>query len=255
MRASYLEQFWWNPKLILIAVCRIAEGATGLETVRAGIIDDHEAVRIGFALSARREASSKTPRVTVLGAAPTVDAFLRALGNASLSNDVIALDLSLADGSQPGDNVAKLTAAGYRVLVFTLGDNVGQIQDALANGAMGVSLKSEPIAETFTKLRRIAAGETVDSQELAAAIEVDSDFVEANLSDRERECIALYAAGLGQYQVSRRMNIAESTVKKNIDRIREKYEAAGRPANTKIDLYIRAVEDGILPPVLPLRRR
>jgi hypothetical protein len=51
------------------------------------------------------------------------------------------------------------------------------------------------------------------------------------------------------------MNIAESTVKKNIDRIREKYEAAGRPANTKIDLYIRAVEDGILPPVLPLRRR
>ncbi|MFC9419824.1 response regulator, partial [Bacillus mobilis] len=172
-----------------------------METVRAGIIDDHEAVRVGFALSAGREAATRTPRVTVLGAAPSVDAFLGALGKASRPSDVVALDLSLADGSQPGGNVAKLTAAGYKVLVFTLGDNVGQIQDALANGAMGVSLKSEPIAETFAKLRRIAAGETIDSQELAAAIEVDSDFVAANLSDRERECIALYAAGLGQYQV------------------------------------------------------
>lgn len=219
--------------------------------MRAGIIDDHEAVRVGFAVSANREAPGKTPHVAVIGTAPTVDAFL---GAGAGICDVVALDLSLADGSRAGENVVRLTAAGYRVLVFTLGDNVPQIQDALANGAMGVSLKSEPISVTFAKLRRIAAGETIDSQELAAAIEVDIHFVEANLSDRERECIALYAAGLGQYQVARRMHIAESTVKKNIDRIREKYETAGRPATTKIDLYRRAVEDGILPPLLPLRK-
>jgi DNA-binding NarL/FixJ family response regulator len=246
-----LEHFEWNPKLIFFEGCRKTQGVW-VETVRAGIIDDHEAVRLGFAASAAREADGKTPYVRVIGGAPTVDAFLGAGRDIC---DVVALDLSLADGSQPGDNVSRLTAAGYKILVFTLGDNVGQIQDAIANGAMGVSLKSEPISETFAKLRRIALGETIDSQELAAAIEVDTDFVEANLSDRERECIALYAAGLGQYQVARRMGVAESTVKKNIDRIREKYEAAGRPATTKIDLYRRAVEDGILPPLLPLRKR
>lgn len=70
-----------------------------MEAVRAGIIDDHEAVRIGFALSAGREAPHKTPRVTLLGAAPTVDTFLGALGTASAgATDVVALDLSLADG-------------------------------------------------------------------------------------------------------------------------------------------------------------
>ncbi|WP_458115969.1 LuxR C-terminal-related transcriptional regulator [Arthrobacter sp. D2-10] len=221
-----------------------------MDTVRAGIIDDHEAVRIGFAVSASRQMNIK-PRVMVIGLAPTVDAFLSA--GAGIC-DVVALDLSLADGSRPGDNVARLTDEGYKVLVFTLGDNVSHIQDALANGAMGVSLKSEPVSETFAKIRRVSTGETIDSQELAAAIEVDTSFVDANLSDRERECIALYAAGLGQYQVSRRMGVAESTVKKNIDRIREKYEAAGRPANTKIDLYRRAVEDGLLPPLLPLQK-
>jgi hypothetical protein len=32
-----------------------------------------------------------------------------------------------------------------------------------------------------------------------------------------------------------------------VRRIRQKYARAGRPAHTKIDLYKRAVEDGILP--------
>jgi DNA-binding NarL/FixJ family response regulator len=222
-----------------------------LQQVRAGIIDDHEAVRIGFVASAARDAHTSQVPVTVVGMAPTVHAFLNAGQDIC---DVVALDMSLADGSRPGDNVALLTAAGYKVLVFTLGDNTASLQEALANGAMGISLKSEPITETLTKLRRIAAGETIDSQELAAAIEVDTEFVEANLSERERECLALYADGLSQYQVARRMGVAESTVKKNIDRAREKYEAAGRPAGTKIDLYRRAVEDGILPPLLPLRK-
>ncbi|UKA53453.1 hypothetical protein LFT45_17255 [Arthrobacter sp. FW305-BF8] len=43
------------------------------------------------------------------------------------------------------------------------------------------------------KLRRIAAGETIDSQELAFAIEVDTEFIVANLF--EREFVALYADG------------------------------------------------------------
>jgi DNA-binding NarL/FixJ family response regulator len=221
------------------------------DTVRAGIIDDHEAVRIGFAASAVRDARLNSPPVTVVCVAATVSEFLQ---SASCQGISVALDMSLADGSRPGDNVSRLVAAGHRVLVFTLGDNLASLQDALANGAMGVAHKSEPMTETFAKLRRVAAGETIASQEMAAAIDVDTEFVGAVLSERERECLGLYADGFGQFQVARRMGIAESTVKQNIDRIREKYAAAGRPAYTKIDLYRRAVEDGILPPLLPRRK-
>ncbi|GAA2145798.1 response regulator transcription factor [Arthrobacter humicola] len=213
------------------------------------MIDDHEAAMIGFEGGILRD--GKSPAVTFAGMAPTVDAFLKAGRRIC---DVVALDLQLADGSRPGDNTARLIAAGYKVLVFTSGDNQAYLQEALANGALGVSLKSEPMAETVNKLRRVAAGETIDNLELAAAIEVDTDFVEANLSERERECLAMYATGYGQAQVARRMGIAASTVKTNVDRIREKYEAAGRPADTKVELYIRAVEDGILPPPQPKRK-
>lgn len=223
-----------------------------MEVIRAAIIDDHDGMRVGFVGGANRQSQLAQPPVRVVGMAPTVDAFMAA--GTSLC-DVVALDMSLADGSSPGDNVARLVAAGYKVLVYSVGDNVGSLQEALANGARGVSLKAEPLSETFDKLRRVAAGETIDNQDLAAAIEGDSEFVEANLSEREKECLGLYAAGYAIQQVARSMNISESSVKTNVDRIREKYEKAGRPAATKIDLYRRAIEDGVLPPVYPRRKR
>ena len=39
----------------------------------------------------------------------------------------------------------------------------------------------------------------------------------------------------------------------HVRRIRAKYAAASRPAPTKLDLYHRAVEDGIVPPVEPMQ--
>lgn len=47
--------------------------------------------------------------------------------------------------------------------------------------------------------------------------------------------------------VARRLGVTEDTVRTYLLRARNKYSLAGRPANTKTDLYIRAVEDGILP--------
>lgn len=220
-----------------------------VEPVRACVIDDHDAVMVGLELAIHRD--GKPHGVTYAGKAPTVDAFLKAGRDIC---DVVALDLQLADGSRPGENTARLITAGYKVLAFTGGDNRTYVQEALANGALGVSLKSESLVETIAKLRRVAAGETIDNLELASAIDTDTEFVEANLSQRENECIALYATGYSQVQVARQLNIAASTVKENIDRARAKYVTAGRPAETKVDLYIRAVEDGILPPPAPIRK-
>ncbi|WP_269046387.1 response regulator transcription factor [Paenarthrobacter sp. Z7-10] len=75
-----------------------------------------------------------------------------------------------------------------------------------------------------------------------------------SLSPREAEALRLYASGFGQYQVARRMGISQASVKEHIDRVRAKYAHGGRPAPTKIDLFKRAIEDGLLPPVVPLSR-
>lgn len=206
-----------------------------METVRAGIISDHAALAIAVSAAAALEARSKTPHITVVKATPTVNAFLAAGPGVC---DVVVLDLSLADKSDPADNVARLTTAGYMVLALTPGHDLELIRVALANGARAVSLESEPYSETIAKLQRVAAGETVGGQEMAAAVDADGDFVGNTLSNQERECLALYAAGFSQPQVARRLGIAESSVNAILKHIREKYDkTVHRTGNTT--LYLR----------------
>ena len=67
------------------------------------------------------------------------------------------------------------------------------------------------------------------------------------LSDQERRAFVLYASGMTQDMVARRMGIASSTVKHYLDRVREKYQAAGLPVRTKIELHARARAEGLIP--------
>ena len=79
-------------------------------------------------------------------------------------------------------------------------------------------------------------------QELAG----DRAFADAQLANREREVLRLYAAGLPLKAVAERLGISYNTAKENITRIRVKYIEVGRPAPTKIDLLHRAIEDGLV---------
>jgi two-component system nitrate/nitrite response regulator NarL len=47
--------------------------------------------------------------------------------------------------------------------------------------------------------------------------------------------------------VARRLKIRPGAAKSCVDRVREKYDQAGRPARSKVELRDRALEDGILP--------
>jgi DNA-binding CsgD family transcriptional regulator len=47
--------------------------------------------------------------------------------------------------------------------------------------------------------------------------------------------------------VARRLHISENTVDDHLRRIRTVYSQLCRPANTKVELYQRGMEDGILP--------
>ena len=67
------------------------------------------------------------------------------------------------------------------------------------------------------------------------------------LSARQREVLAAYGSGNDLLPVvARRLGMAPETVKTHLRRIRSKYEEAGRSAPTRRDLYVRALEDGVL---------
>lgn len=224
-----------------------------MSVVRVGIVDDHEVVREGM-----RAVASGASEIELVAAAPTAADLLVALGrnlhdpsSADLGKlkrdcDVVLLDLSLQDGSRPSENVDILQRAGIKILIFSIGENPCLIREALKAGALGLVRKSEPLEHALAEAKNIADGKAVVTKELAAAIDGDPEFSRASLSPREQETLRLYASGFAQVQVARRMGIKQSAVKTNIDRIREKYARVGRPAPTKIDLRIRAIEDGLV---------
>lgn len=207
--------------------------------VCVAIVDDHDAVRFGL------KGACDEAGFTFCGSAATVAELLEK--RQPLDCDVVVLDLSLADGSQVENNVKAIIEAGSQVLVFSIADKAALVSAALRAGAAGVVKKSQSMADLMNNIQLVANGVYVNSPEAAAAIDADATFKEqANLSPRERQVLALYASGFALKQVAFELGVGYSTVKEHIDRVRSKYSNVGRPAGTKTELYLRAVEDGLI---------
>jgi DNA-binding CsgD family transcriptional regulator len=69
------------------------------------------------------------------------------------------------------------------------------------------------------------------------------------LAPRQREVLIAYVVGSDLLPtVARELGMDRETLKTHLRRIRAKYAEVGRPAPTRRDLYVRAVEDGLVPP-------
>ncbi|MEY4296406.1 MAG: hypothetical protein RL016_252 [Actinomycetota bacterium] len=216
-----------------------AELLTPKHEIRVAIVDDHEAVREGFRSVCERYGF----QLTALEA--SVDALLSR--GEDFDTDVVVLDLSLADGSKPAENVSRLIEAGAKVLVFSIADKSSLVTDALRAGAAALIRKSQSMAELAEAIELVASNVEVNNTETSAVIDSDADFkLRAGLSAKEREVLSLYASGFTMRQVASQLQIKESTVKEHIDRVRGKYSSVGRPAPDKANLVLRAIEDGLI---------
>ncbi|MBF6128586.1 response regulator transcription factor [Nocardia brasiliensis] len=218
----------------------LAEGGENAPR-RIGVVEDHESVAIGLAAMLAPE-----PDLDLVLTAGTVPELLAAAQNLP-QLDLVMLDLRLADGSNPEDNVRTLRDLGIEVLIFTGADNAFLVRSAARAGVLGVVRKSEDVQTVVAAVRRAASGEQVVTTDWAAAIDGDPQLSDVGLSPRQQEVLTLYASGEKASRVARLTGLSEQTVNDYLGRIRQKYADAGRPAPTKTDLYKRAVEDGWLP--------
>lgn len=207
---------------------------------RVGIVDDHPAVILGAAGILHTQ-----PDIRVVTVAATVPELL----SRSTGLDLVLLDLVLADGSAPTANLRRLRPLGVPVLAFTSGDRPALVREAARAGVVGMIRKSEPPEAIVGAVRAALRGEVVATPDWAAALDDDASFVTVHLTSREAQVLALYAAGETADRVGEQLFISRETVIDHVRRIRAKYAAVDRPARTKVDLYQRAVEDGVLNPV------
>jgi DNA-binding NarL/FixJ family response regulator len=202
------------------------------------VVDDHDAIRFAF------KAACVEYGFDFCASAGSVNELLQA--NPNMRCDVVVMDLSLADGSIVAENVTKLLKTGAQVVVFSIADKQNLVRAALKAGAATLVPKAQSMDDLAAAIRLVAAGVYVNTLQTAAAIDSDTEFKDAALSPREREVLSLYASGFALKQVATELEIKISTAKEHIDRVRTKYSTVGRPASTKTELLVRAIEDGIL---------
>lgn len=205
--------------------------------ILVGIVEGHPAMLFGVATMLDRSGGIRVAASGDTAAAVAVQA--RRL-------DVILLDLALADGSTPADNLRTLEPLGASVIAFTSGDHPLRLREAARAGAVGMISRFDPLETITGSVRRAAQGHVLATAQWAAALDSDHQFVTAHLSRRESEVLSLYASGETAERVAQTLFLSRETVLDHIRRIRAKYAAVDRAAPTKVDLFRRAVEDGLV---------
>jgi DNA-binding NarL/FixJ family response regulator len=203
------------------------------EMIRVAAIDDHRVVLDGL-----RGWLADLPDITLVATTTTVAEYL-----AGEHAQVVMLDLNLADQSTPAANVGLLLTSGARVMIVSGFADNRFVLDAIEAGAAGYLTKNDDRDVLVDAIRVIAAGGSVMSPELAFALSRDQRPSRPTLSDQERRVLELYGSGMKLGSVARRMDVAEGTIRTYLERIRKKYDQAGRPSPTKVELAARLRED------------
>ena len=180
-------------------------------------------------------------RAVVVAAADSVEAALSAGGEDA---DVLLLDLDL-HGVRITDRIARLCAAGRRVVVFSALTDSETVHAVHAAGASGFLGKHETPEHLIEAIVAAARDRPYVTPSVAGAIATDP-ATRARLSEQERTALLLWFQSMSKRSVALRMGVQESTVRQYVQRARLKYAAAGRPAPTQSALLARAIEDGLI---------
>jgi DNA-binding NarL/FixJ family response regulator len=207
------------------------------------VLDDHELVRLGLVQRLR----SDFPGANILFSGESLREAIKVVG--AQRCDCAVVDLDLGDGRPVAEVVSAFTWRGIPVVVVSALANATVLESAFAAGAGAFVTKRSKLADLAHAVTAVMAGQTWIAADLASSLEGAGTMggTRLTLTSQERRALALYASGMTMDMVARRMGISTNTVKYYIDRVRDKYTAAGRAARTKLELHRIAVDEGLLP--------
>lgn len=207
--------------------------------IRLALVDDHKML-LGALTEWIRSAADDIDMVTAVTSWPEL------LTSPEFPVDVVLLDVDLKDNIPVSLKISTLKTTGVKVVLMSTYSEPNIVREALAAGALGYLVKSEPVDMIVEAIRAAAQGESFISAELDLALGAADIGGSPKLSAQERRVMALYGGGEPVKSVAYELGISEETAKSYLKRIREKYRVAGIDVGTKVALRKRAIQDGIL---------
>ncbi len=172
---------------------------------------------------------------------------------ASLAPDVVVMDVRMPvmDGIEATQQITSDQGpSGARVLILTTFDLDEYVFEALRAGASGFALKSRPLDELLNAIRTVAAGEALLAPSVTRRL--IAHFADqartpartppglAELTEREREVLALVAEGLSNAELAQTLHVTLPTAKTHVSRILTKLGARDRT-----QLVVLAYQSGL----------
>jgi len=194
-------------------------------SIRVMLVDDHLMVRRGLATFLK-----VFDDLELVGEADSGEAAIQRCGE--ILPDVILMDMVL-----PAMNGTETTRAirqqfpQVQIIALTSFNEGELIQKALEAGAIGYLLKDVSAEDLAAAIRAAHAGRATLSPEAAQVLVRTASTPPApglDLTEREREVLALMIEGLNNTQIAGRLAVSPSTIKTHVSNVLSKLGVASR---------------------------
>lgn len=208
---------------------------------RIMIVDDHEVVRLGM-----RAAFEAEPDLAVVGEASNGAEALAKMP--VLDPELILMDVRMEkmDGIEACREI-KSRYPGVIILMITSYTDEDAVISSILAGASGYLLKHLSRAELLRSIRRASSGQSlIDAAATKRAVEHLTQMPGSELTEREREVLALVARGFTNKQIADKLYVSEKTARNHVSHILEKLGLSRRSEAAAF-----AVEHKLVPPREP----
>ena len=201
-----------------------------MEPLRILVVDDNDDFRSGV-----EALLSATPSMELAASATNgADAVAIALEQ---QPDVVLMDLHMPElnGIEATERIVT-SSPHIRVLVLTMMEDDESVFAAVRAGARGYLLKGARRAEIVRAIEAVGAGEVIFGPAVAERVTSYFRRVQAKptahafpqLTDREREILALIAAGRENSEIAKQLDLSTKTVRNHSSNIFMKLHVAHR---------------------------
>jgi len=206
-------------------------------TIRVLLADDHPTLRLGL-----RVLLERAPDIEVVAEAERGEEALAKI--LALRPDVAVLDCQLPGLSGP-EVAREIRRRGLptRILALSAYRYEHYIRGMLDAGAVGYLLKEEAPEVIVEAIRKAAQGGMTFSPGVAEVVKaiLEGKREIPQLTEREREVLALMAEGLSNKEIAARLGFSKRTAAFHVGNILQKLGAASRT-----EAVVRAKERGII---------
>jgi DNA-binding NarL/FixJ family response regulator len=207
------------------------------------VVDGHDATHAAI----ESWCSQTTPQIRFAGSYFSADQFLDAHPSPTLSGvGAVVLELEQAHHRVDFAVLDQIVQRRHQVIVYSHAASEEVILTSLDRGARTYVAKSERKDHLLAAIHAACTDTPYVGPKMERAMRSDGAVGRPNLAPREREVLIAWVRTESKDLVAQQLDIAPTTVRTHLQRVRAKYAAVGRPATTKASLVARAIQDGII---------